>query len=93
MPPRGTGPCEGDEGEDEKLFPNMAKNRFLFFFSLVGLTVVIVVVNGGMVCDARMILVVDDPVSVDELASAAVGEEERKEDVEELDKRGGKLIR
>jgi hypothetical protein len=72
----------------------MAKNGFLLFFPLVGLTVVVVVDSGGMVCNARAFLVVGVPVNVGVLAAAAVGEGEGKEDeeVDELDK-GGKLSR
>lgn len=105
-PPREIGPCRGEhEGEGEgvvedEVLPNMAKKGFLLFFPLDGrivvvVSVVVAVVNGGMVCDARIVLVAGDDavdVEVDVLLwrVAAVDEEDG---VEELDRRGGKLKR
>lgn len=105
-PPREIGPCRGeDEGEgkgvvEEGVLPNMAKKGFLLFFPLDGRIVVVVgvvvaVVDDGMVCDAWIVLVAGDDaveVEVDVLlwGFAAVAEEDG---VEELDSRGGKLVR
>lgn len=105
-PPREIGPCRGEhEGEGEgvvveEAFPNKAKKGFLLFFPLDGRIVVVVgvvvaVVNGGMVRDARIVPVagkdaVDVEVDVLLWGFAAVDEEEG---VEELDRRGGEHMR